>query len=63
MMICNADFEELFPALFRPAPVSASAMPQPAPNASCIARWEDDGGRIAPSALPILVYASSTASQ
>lgn len=36
MMICNADFDELFPA-------AASEVPEP--SAACIARWEDDGGR------------------
>jgi len=63
MMICNADFEELFPALFRPASAPASAARQPAPDANCIARWEDDGGRIVPPARLVLAYASSTASQ
>lgn len=45
MMICKADFEELFPKTFKPdqRPVAGKAAGDPGP--SCIARWEDDGGR------------------
>ncbi len=32
MMICKSDFEDLFPEIFQP-------------DETCIARWEDDGGR------------------
>lgn len=43
MMICNADFDELFPDLFcRPLTAAAPRAPEP----GCLARWEDDGGRI-----------------
>lgn len=42
MMICKADFEELFPDLFRPTDIEPSAAK---PSAKCLARWEDDGGR------------------
>jgi len=42
MMICKADFEELFPELFRP---SATVSSVAEPSAKCLARWEDDGGR------------------
>lgn len=42
MMICKADFEELFPELFRPG-IMVSSVAEP--SAKCLARWEDDGGR------------------
>ncbi|MBN8189995.1 hypothetical protein JF540_25245 [Salipiger thiooxidans] len=42
MMICKADFEELFPELFRPSDMERSVAD---PGAKCLARWEDDGGR------------------
>lgn len=42
MMLCKADFEELFPDLFRPKYIEPSAA---RPSARCLARWEDDGGR------------------
>ena len=46
MMLCKADFEELFPELF---PRENQATLSPAPSADCVARWEDDGGTVAPS--------------
>ena len=42
MMICKADFEELFPELFQPSDMVSSV---PGPSVKCLARWEDDGGR------------------
>ncbi|KAA8606069.1 hypothetical protein AL036_16185 [Salipiger aestuarii] len=42
MMICKADFEELFPDLLGPKVRRPSAA---GPSAECVARWEDDGGR------------------
>ena len=42
MMICKADFEELFPELFRPSDMERSVAE---PGAKCLARWEDDDGR------------------
>ncbi|MCB1328517.1 MAG: hypothetical protein KDK28_03255 [Maritimibacter sp.] len=42
MMICKADFEELFPELFRPSEVVRSV---DEPSAKRLERWEDDGGR------------------
>lgn len=50
MMICAADFEELFPDLFQPEHVHAATGRAKAPSAECIARWEDDGGKHVPSA-------------
>ncbi|MEP3687498.1 MULTISPECIES: hypothetical protein [Sulfitobacter] len=44
MMLCRADFEELFPEMFEP---QVSATPA-APSDDCVARWEDDGGAPAP---------------
>ncbi len=49
MMICKADFEELFPALFQPEPVLAPCPKAQGPSSECIARWNDDGGRQAVS--------------
>ncbi|MBT52721.1 MAG: hypothetical protein CMF72_04845 [Mameliella sp.] len=49
-MICNADFDDLFPALFQPEHVPAVQPTAKAPSAACIARWEDDGGRHLPTA-------------
>ncbi len=48
-MICNADFEELFPALFQTEPVRAACPRAQVPSAECIVRWDDDGGRQATS--------------
>jgi len=39
MMLCKADFEELFPELFKQNPRAAAQ-----PSVDCVARWEDDGG-------------------
>lgn len=51
-MLCRADFEELFPDLFKPElePVPAVRQIAKSPSAECIARWEDDGGLHAPLA-------------
>lgn len=48
MMICKADFEELFPATFKPKLRSSTVLALPEPAPACIARWEDDGGRTTP---------------
>ena len=45
MMICNADFEELFPDLFARKANGGSSARHDAPSKTCVARWEDDGGR------------------
>lgn len=42
MMICKADFEELFPELFRPSDMVRSVAE---PSGKSLARWEDEGGR------------------
>lgn len=44
MMICKADFEELFPELFQ---TRADAGRVSDPTLRCLARWEEDGGRVA----------------
>jgi len=49
MMICKADFAELFPHLFLPEPAPAAHPMASAPPVECMARWEDDGGRILPA--------------
>lgn len=41
MMICKADFEDLFPEIFLPRDIGGSTAE---PSAACLARWEDDGG-------------------
>lgn len=48
MMICKADFEELFPTIFPTKPKAAPAAKMAAPSAACIDRWESDGGRVLP---------------
>ena len=47
MMICRADFEDLFPLMFQPEDNDWVAEP----SALSVARWEDDGGRPAPVEL------------
>jgi hypothetical protein len=45
MMLCQANFEDLFPDLFPgEAPETEAIRPKGA-SADCVARWEDDGGR------------------
>lgn len=49
MMICKADFQDLFPETF-PADPEADAKPAARPpNRPGLARWEDEGGRLAPA--------------
>ncbi len=48
MMICDADFDELFPNLTSPERRDVPAHEARAPNETCIARWEDDGGKASP---------------
>lgn len=43
MMICKADFKELFPECFTTQ--IQIRCETAAPSQACIARWEDDGGR------------------
>ena len=45
MMICRADFEELFPEMFQPRHRPTAIDVADAPSPACIARWVDDGGR------------------
>ena len=45
MMLCKADFEEIFPELFEPNQRPLSETPVETSSPACIARWEDDGGR------------------
>lgn len=47
MMICKADFEELFPECFTSQ--IQIRRETAAPSQACIARWEDDGGRFGPA--------------
>lgn len=49
MMICKADFEELFPDLFQPEPATTANQMTKLPSVECLARWEDDGGRSWPA--------------
>nr|WP_306265021.1 hypothetical protein [Pararhizobium sp. IMCC3301] len=44
-MISKADFEELFPAIFAPEQLAEMPIATPGPGATCLARWEDDGGK------------------
>ncbi len=45
MMICDADFDELFPPMAQPKRQNVRARRPVTPGKPCIARWEDDGGR------------------
>lgn len=44
MMLCKADFEQLFPESFAPEQMIETETFDLGPSAACIARWEDDGG-------------------
>ncbi len=64
MMLCDADFDEIFAPEIRPrppvpAPAAMARLPQ-RPEPGSLARWEDDGGRVSPAprshAAPRLVY-------
>lgn len=46
MMICAADFAKQAPALSPPKQRGVAAATPTSPSEACIARWEDDGGRI-----------------
>lgn len=46
MMLCKADFEEIFPELFKPTKCALAETSVAANHPACIARWEDEGGRI-----------------
>ena len=46
MMICKADFEELFPEIFAPESRNGPKTTALQPNAECLVRWEDGGGRL-----------------
>ncbi|WP_322867866.1 hypothetical protein U5922_017610 [Aquicoccus sp. G2-2] len=46
MMICKADFEDLFPDLFDGNPRHAATPMRTALSDTCLARWVDDGGRV-----------------
>lgn len=46
MMLCKADFEEIFPELFKPNQFHLAEKPVGVTRPACIARWEDDGGRL-----------------
>ena len=52
MMICNADFDELFPATARAGDRATPAPGSRSPDQTCLARWEDDGGRTRPVRPP-----------
>ncbi|SEN99523.1 hypothetical protein SAMN05216227_10382 [Pseudorhodobacter antarcticus] len=44
MMICKADFEELFPEIFGSEPRLSPKPKVHQPSVECLGRWEDDGG-------------------
>ncbi len=48
MMLCNADFDEIFASAQQRADHMRPAASFPSPGAACLARWEDDGGRTLP---------------
>lgn len=51
-MFRNAEYEPRFPAAFDAAQLSLASRRARGPGASCIARWEDDGGRTADEPAP-----------
>ena len=46
MMLSNADFEEIFRELFLPERCTLVSQSNGTASPACIARWEDDGGRL-----------------
>ena len=52
MIICKADFEELFPEIFAPEPHLSPKLKVHQPSAECLRRWEDDGGHFGASPQP-----------
>jgi hypothetical protein len=52
MMICKADFEELFPHLFTVAQRTHPKTIVKRPNEACLRRWEDDGGHPGTASYP-----------
>ena len=46
MMVCKADFEELFPEVFKPEGRDAERTAPAGARPACIARWEDEGGAL-----------------
>ncbi len=49
MMICKADFEELFPHVFAACPQTPAKRSKDA----SLARWENEGGGLAPGLAPL----------
>ncbi len=54
MMLCKADFEELFPSLFKTKDHTLGEAQLSSGN-DCISRWKDDGGSVL--ALPAREHA------
>lgn len=52
MMICKADFEELFPESFAPEPQLSPKVKAHQSSAESLGRWEDDGGQSAAPPQP-----------
>lgn len=46
MMICKADFDEIFPETLPPARRAVEPKAAAGPGPAAIARWEDDGGAL-----------------
>ena len=51
MMICDADFDELFPRTARPFRRYTAHSEPASPDRASLARWQDDGGKT-PAAPP-----------
>ena len=48
MMLCKADFDEIFSCGQKRTDAAKSASGPAYPGNACLARWEDDGGRVLP---------------
>lgn len=66
MMICKADFEELFPEIFPTESHNGRKEKVQRSNLDCLVRWEDDSDRLsaapAPNAMECRLSAQAAAS-
>ena len=49
MMLCKADFDEIFSSGQKRTDAAKPASGPAHPDNECLARWEDDGGRVLPN--------------
>ncbi len=51
MMLCKADFDEIFDPGQERTDAARPASGPAHPDKACLARWEDDGGRVLPARI------------